>query len=50
MSEEMTTVAISVKNLESIQKLKEHERVPNDEIIDRLLLFWNRYKDVVKEK
>ena len=46
--EEMTTLQISKKNLEKIETLKEHPRIPNDEIISRLLDFWARYEKVVK--
>ena len=49
MENEMTTIQISVKNIERLEKLKEHPRVPNEEIVSRLLDFWIRYKDVVNK-
>jgi len=50
MEEEMTTMQISKRNLEKIEKLKEHPRVPNDEMLGRFIDFYNRYKDVVDQR
>ena len=45
---ETTTIEVSRKNLEKIKDLKEHQRIPNDEVVTRLLDFYTRYKGVVE--
>jgi len=50
MEEEMTTMQISKKNLDKLEKIKEHPRVPNDEIVGRLIDFWERYKGIVDQR
>ena len=46
----LTTMQISRENLEKIGKLKEHPKIPNDEIVKRLLNFWDRYEGVVEDR
>lgn len=47
---ELTTMQISKENLEKVEKLKEHPRIPNDEILRRLLEFWLHYKGVIERE
>ncbi len=46
--EEMTTTNIRVADVERLEKIKEHPRVPNAEVITRLIDFYNRYRGVVE--
>lgn len=46
----MTTIQISNNNRDKLDKLKVHEREPNDDVVKRLLDFWDRYKGVVDQK
>ena len=46
---EFTTIQITNDNKTKIEKLKVHEREPNDDVVKRLLDFWDRYKDVVDQ-
>jgi hypothetical protein len=50
MDEEMTTISVSKKTLERIEKMKEHPRVPNEEILLRLVDFWVMHKDILDQK
>jgi hypothetical protein len=49
MTNEITTITISPKTRERLEKLKEHPRVANEEILVRLLDFWERYGGLVKK-
>jgi len=48
--ESFTTIQLSNGNRDKIEKMKVHPREPYDDVIKRLLDFWQRYKDVVDQK
>ena len=45
-----TTMKISRGLLDKLEKIKEHPRVPNEEIVERMINFYNKYKGVVIKK
>jgi hypothetical protein len=49
MEEETTTMKISRSLLDKLEKIKEHPRVPNEEIVERLINFYNKYKSVIEK-
>ena len=42
--EDMTTIWIKKSDVEKIEQIKIHPRVPNSEIISTLIDFWNKNK------
>ena len=48
--DDLTTTLIRKKDVERLEKIKEHPRVPNAEVIARLIDFFERYSGVVERE